>query len=59
MFYTGLPAYNFIPSLEQYQDVKNKGRKIAIFKKSKTKIPEYLTNDSTVIIIDKEIRGYE
>ena len=59
MFYTGLPAYNFIPSFEQYQDVKNKGRKIAIFKKSKAKIPEYLTNDSTVIIIDKEIRGYK
>lgn len=59
MFYTGLPAYNFIPSFEQYQDVKNKGRIAAIFKKNNVKIPDYLINDSTVIIINEEIRGYE
>ncbi|HEX7414911.1 MAG TPA: glycosyltransferase family 39 protein, partial [Bacteroidia bacterium] len=32
MFYTGLPTYNFIPSEEQYRDMKQKKRLIAIFK---------------------------
>ncbi len=59
MFYTGLPAYNFVPSFEQYQDVKNKDRIIAVFKRNNIEIPEYLTNDSSVIVIDKELRGYE
>lgn len=59
MFYTGLPAYNFIPSYEQYNNIKNKGRIIAIFDNGKTEIPDYLKNDSTVIFIDKEILGYE
>lgn len=58
MFYTGLPAYNFIPTLEQYQDMKAKGRKIGIFKTLNIAIPDYLKNDSTVIIINKELKGY-
>ncbi len=58
MFYTGLPAYNIIPSLEQYQDMKIKGRTIGVFKPVNMAIPDFLKNDSTVIIIDKEIQGY-
>lgn len=59
MFYTGLPAYNFIPSYEQYQNIRDKGRNIALFNTNKTEIPDYLTNDTTIFIIDKEINGYE
>lgn len=59
MFYTGLPAYNFVPSYEQYQDIKNKGRGIAVFNRSNIDIPDYLKNDTTIIFIDKEIQGYE
>ena len=59
MFYTGLPAYNFIPTFEQYQDMKAKGMDVAIFNANKTEIPDYLTNDTTVIFIDEEIKGYE
>ncbi len=59
MFYTGLPAYNFVPSYEQYLDIKNKGRDIAVFNRSNIEIPDYLKNDTTIIFIDKEIQGYE
>ena len=58
MFYTDLPAYNFIPSFEQYQDIKNKGRTIAIFTKDKSEIQNYLKNDDQIIFINKEIKGY-
>lgn len=57
MYYTDYPAYNFVPSYEQYEDLKKKGRTIALFKTEE--IPEYLKNDSTVIIIDEQIQGYE
>jgi len=59
MFYTGLSAYNFIPSYEQYKEIKEKGRNIAIFNSNRTEIPDYLKNDSTIILIDKEIKGYQ
>ncbi len=59
MFYTGLPAYNFVPSYEQYQDIKNKGRDIAVFIRSNIEIPDYLKNDTTIIFINKKIKGYE
>lgn len=57
MFYTGLPAYNFIPTIEQYHDLKLKGRRIAIFKPANLTLPEYLVSDPSVIIINKEIVG--
>jgi len=57
MFYTGLPAYNFIPTAEQYSDMKAKGRCIGIFKPVNSELPAYLTTDTTVIIINKEIAG--
>jgi 4-amino-4-deoxy-L-arabinose transferase len=57
MFYTGLPAYNFIPTIEQYHDIQSKGRCIAIIKTSNPSLPVYLASDPTVIIINKEIAG--
>jgi 4-amino-4-deoxy-L-arabinose transferase len=57
MFYTGLPAYNFIPTFEQYHDLKLKGRRIAIFKPGNLNLPSYLVSDPNVIIISKEIKG--
>lgn len=59
MFYTGLPAYNIIPTLEQCRDLKEKGRRVAIFKPQNTELPEYLRNDPSVIVIDQMLRGYE
>ena len=59
MFYTGLPAYNFTPTHEQYNDMKAKGKSIAVFKSKNMEIPEYLRNDSSVIWIDKQLKGYE
>lgn len=59
MFYTGLPAYNFVPSFEQYQDLKNQKRNIAIFTGNNIEIPDYLINDTTTIFINKEIKGYD
>jgi len=41
MFYTGFPAYNFIPSKVVYEDLINQGRTVLIFK-SDREIPEYL-----------------
>lgn len=58
MFYTGLSAYNFVPSQEQYIDLKQKGRKIAVFKPQNKELPEYLRNDTSIIIIDKILKGY-
>ena len=59
MFYTGLPAYNFVPSYEQYLDIKSKKRDIVVFDPNHIEIPDYLKNDSTIIFIDKEIQGYD
>jgi 4-amino-4-deoxy-L-arabinose transferase-like glycosyltransferase len=59
MFYTGFPSYNFIPSKEQYDDLKLKKRTIAIFKLIRSELPDYLKNDSTLIILNTELQGYE
>ena len=59
MFYTGLPAYNFIPTRDQYQDLKSKGRCIAIFRPADLPLPDYLSTDPTTIILNKEITGYD
>ena len=59
MFYTGYPAYNFIPSKEQYDDLKQKGRTIAVFKLTDGELPDYLKNDSSLIIINEELQGNE
>ncbi|MEM6265383.1 MAG: hypothetical protein AAGI38_22970, partial [Bacteroidota bacterium] len=59
MFYTGLTAYHFIPTLEQYENLKEKDRGIAIFDPGKSKMPAYLKNDTTVIVIKERLRGYK
>lgn len=58
MFYTGLPSYNIVPSKEQYLDLKEKGRRIAIFKAIDKELPEYLKNDSSTIIMNEILQGY-
>ncbi|MCF8373539.1 MAG: glycosyltransferase family 39 protein [Bacteroidales bacterium] len=59
MFYTGLPAYNFIPTLEQYEDLKTKGRLTAIFAGQDTELPGYLKDNPSVLLINKDLQGYE
>lgn len=59
MFYTDLPAYNFTPSLEQYHELKDKGRTIALFVKQNEDIPDFIKNDPSTIFIHKKIMGYE
>ena len=59
MFYAGLPSYQVIPTYYQYQDLKNKGRIVAIFKPSSGNIPDYLQNDQTTIILDYQLQGYK
>ena len=58
MFYTGLPSYRIIPTIDQYQDLKNKGRIVAVFKPSTGNIPDYLRNDTSTIILDFQLQGY-
>jgi 4-amino-4-deoxy-L-arabinose transferase len=58
MFYTGLPAYRFIPTYEQYQDMKDKERVVAIFKPVSGDLPDYLKTDTSIIILDQVLQGY-
>jgi 4-amino-4-deoxy-L-arabinose transferase-like glycosyltransferase len=58
MFYTGLPSYNFVPTNDQYLDLKRKGRIVAIFKPVNSELPDYLINDQTTIVIDEVLQGY-
>ena len=53
MFYSSLPAYNFIPDKHQYQDLLKKHRIIAVFKYDS--LPDYLLKDPRVIILNDEI----
>jgi hypothetical protein len=59
MFYTGLPAYNFIPSEEQYLDLKKKNRTIVIFRPQDNLLPVYLINDPKVIINENMIKSFD
>lgn len=58
MFYTGLPSYRFIPSYEQFQEVKQKGRKIAIFKPVEGELPDFIEEDEDVIVLEQQLQGY-
>jgi len=55
MFYLDIPAYNFIPSFNQYIDLKEKGMRIAIFRDGRNELPKYITDDSSSIIIEDEL----
>lgn len=59
MFYTGLPAYRIIPDARQHLDLREKNRVIALFRIQDQQIPDYLLNDSTVILLDEVLQGYE
>ena len=59
MFYTNFPAYNFIPNIEQYKYLKNKNKQIAIFCNDTNLLPDYLSNDPNIIVIKKELQGYD
>ncbi len=58
MFYTEFPAYRFIPTLEQYEEMKVKNRTLVIFTNNSIELPDYLLNDPSVIIINEEVKGY-
>ncbi|MCK7532588.1 MAG: hypothetical protein MZV63_16930 [Marinilabiliales bacterium] len=58
MFYTGLPAYRIVPSYEQFQDLKTKGRIVASFRPTSGTIPDFLAKDSSTIILDQQLQGY-
>ena len=53
MFYTALPAYDKIPSEEEYQQVKAQQVKIAIFDNGS--LPDYLQNDKEVIKLQEQL----
>tara|TARA_R110002050_G_scaffold198714_1_gene333517 strand:- start:225 stop:554 length:330 start_codon:yes stop_codon:yes gene_type:complete len=57
MFYTGLPAYNFVPTQDQFIKLKAKGHIIVLFNTSEIDIPVYLQQDPGLIIVEDEIRG--
>lgn len=59
MFYTDIPSYNFIPSIEQYNDLKEKRMQIAIFTPKKGLLPDYLNEDENIIFINEKLQGYE
>jgi 4-amino-4-deoxy-L-arabinose transferase len=59
MFYTGLPAYNFIPSEEQYLSIKEKKRTTAMFIPEDGIIPDYFKKDSLFILLKDTIRPCE
>ncbi len=59
MFYTGLPAYNFIPTAGQCDELKSRGRKIAVFIPEGTVIPASLEGDTSVTLLNMEIEGYD
>lgn len=59
MFYTGVPAYNCVPTLSQYQELVSKGYRIAIIKPEHSELPAYLKNGPATIIINNSITGNE
>ena len=60
MFYTGFPAYNFLPSKEQYQELKNKGGyTIVVVNISKNDCPDYLKDDTSVIILNDTVSTFD
>ncbi len=57
MFYTGLPVYGFIPSKEQYLDLKNKNRIVALFRPKDQLFPPYLQEDKSTIMLNDTIKA--
>lgn len=49
MFYTGFPAYDFIPTVDQVNKLKQEGRKIILFNSFDTDLPAYIQTDSSIL----------
>jgi len=58
MFYTGLPAYHIIPDQAIFEALKQKNWRVALFRPENGEIPEWLLNDPSTILIDKQLQGY-
>jgi 4-amino-4-deoxy-L-arabinose transferase len=60
MFYTGFPAYNFLPSRDQYNEVKTKGKyTIVVVNIPKNDCPDYLRNDPAVVVLKEPVSGLD
>lgn len=59
MFYTGQPCYNFIPSKNQYKEIKELNSQIVIFNSSLEDLPEYLKSDDSIQVESDRIDGYQ
>ncbi len=57
MFHTDFNGYNFMPTEDQYKQLKLNERPIAVFI-NWVELPEYIKNDPTVILIEAEMGGY-
>ena len=56
MFYTGLPAYSFVPSKEQFDAIIAKGRIAAIFPLLDGDYPDYIKDEGSTIYIKESLR---
>lgn len=56
MIYTGAPAYSQVPSPEEISELKLKGRRVVVFS-GNDPLPQYLTQDSSVLILPWRIQG--
>ena len=59
MFYTGFPSYSFIPSQDQMNEVKNLGKKVVIIATNTGQLPDYLTSEKDVVIVNRLVKGWE
>jgi len=55
MFYSGFTAYNFLPTIDQYREVKNKGYQVAVVNFNKLNSPDFLKHDSSLIILNDKV----
>jgi len=59
MFYSGFPAYPFIPAEEQVNFLLTKGHHVAVFLKEGEQLPLYLTSSAEVTIIPTFLNGWD
>ncbi len=58
MFYTEVPAYNFVPNEKEVQRLLGLGKQLLIFRPTEA-LPDYITNCTSCKIYDKKIEGWE
>lgn len=56
MFYSDFTAYGIIPTQSQITEIKNKGRKIAVF--DTDNLPDYFYNNPDIILIQDQLKGW-